>query len=600
MLFAIRHWLSAIRHSPSAMRHLRWQALIAILGMVLVGGLLAGQGQRVAVQEKPVKGGVYVEALIGAPRALNPLLDRANPVDRDIDRLLFSGLTGFDAAGRPVPDLAHWIVSEDQLTYTFILKPALKWHDGHPLTAEDVEFTVGLLRDPAYPGAADVGALWRSVKVQVVNAQTVAFTLPEPFAPFLDYTAVGLLPSHLLAGTSAASLPSLDFNLKPVGSGPFAFSRWRVEGEAVTGVVLTAFSDYAGVQPLLNEIQFTFYPDEASAFAAYQQDPEKILGLSRLGEAQAAEALKMPQLGLYTSVLPEYSLILLNLQSDELPFFKEKKVRQALLYGLNRQTIVSDIMHGQAVAADSPILPGSWAYNSNLPKYGYDPELAKSLLDSAGWVLPEGAVAGTESYVRQKGGVPLRFTLITPDDPAHTAVADAAKAAWTPLGVQVEVVAVDPATLHAQYLEPRPRVFQAVLVDLNFAGTPDPDPYPLWHQTQVESGQNYSGLDDRVISQLLEEARITTDINLRARNYRAFQSRFADQVPALLLYYPVYNYAVDTRVKGVQIGPLTEPSDRFNTLPAWYLVTSKVIVENPLQGTEQPGGGGQASPTAAP
>jgi peptide/nickel transport system substrate-binding protein len=572
------------------MRHLRWQALIAVLGMILVGGLLAGQGQRVAVEQKPERGGVYIEALVGSPRALNPLLDRANPVDRDIDRLIFSGLTRFDPAGQPAPDLAHWSLSADQTTYTFVLKPTLKWHDGQPLTAGDVAFTVSLLQDPAYPGPADVGQLWRSVKVQVVNPQTVTFTLPEPFAPFLDYTTVGLLPKHLLDGKTAADLPNLDFNLKPVGAGPFAFRRWLTEGDRVTGVALAAFADYAGQPPLLNEIQFNFYPDEAAAFAAYQRNPEKILGLSRLGEAQVVEALKMPQLGLYTSVLPEYSLIFLNLQSNELPFFKEKKVRQALLSGLNRQAIVGDILKGQAVVADSPVLPGSWAYNSNLPKVGYDPQTAASLLEAAGWVLPEGAVAGTESYVRQKGGLPLRFTLTTPNDPVHVAIAEAAKTTWAALGVQVEVMPVDPAALRSQYLEPRPRVFQALLVDLNFAGTPDPDPYPLWHQTQVESGQNYSGLDDRVISQLLEEARITSDINLRARNYRAFQARFADQVPALLLYYPVYNYAVDVRVNGVRIGPLTEPSDRFNTLAEWYLVTRSVIVENPLQGVEQPGG----------
>ncbi len=558
--------------------------------MILVVGLLAGQGQSVGHQDVPERGGVYIEALIGSPQALNPLLDRLNLVDRDIDRLIFSGLTRFDATGQPAPDLAHWIVSEDQLTYTFILKPTLKWHDGQPLTAEDVAFTVALLQDPAYPGPADVGRLWQSVKVQVVNPQTIAFTLPEPFAPFLDYTAIGLLPEHLLSGASASNLTHLDFNLKPIGSGPFAFSRWLTEGSRVAGVALTAFPAYAGPRPLLSEVQFKFYPDEASAFAAYQQNPDQVLGLGRLGEAQMAEALKMPQLGLYTSVLPEYTLIFLNLQNDELPFFKEKKVRQALLYGLNRQTIVSDILKGQAVVANSPVLPGSWAYNSNSPVVKYDPQTAASLLESAGWVLPEGTVAGTDGYIRQKNGVPLRFTLITPNDPVHVAVAKAAQATWAPLGVRADVTPVDPAALRSQYLEPRPRVFQAILVDLSLAGTPDPDPYPLWHQTQVESGQNYSGLDDRVISQFLEQARITTDINTRAALYRSFQSRFADQIPALLLYYPVYNYAVDTKVSGVRVGPLTDPSDRFNTLSEWYLITRRVSVE-------QPGGGTAATAT---
>jgi peptide/nickel transport system substrate-binding protein len=576
------------------MRHLRWQALIAVLGMALVVGLLVGQGRTVGFEDVPVPGvGRYTEALVGAPQALNPLLDRFNPVDRDIDRLIFSGLTRFDDTGQPIPDLASWYISADQLTYTFVLKPTVKWHDGQPLTAADVAFTVSLLQDPAYPGPADVGALWRSVTVKVVNAQIVEFTLPEPFAPFLDYTTVGLLPRHKLAGTPAASLADLEFNLAPVGSGPFAFTRWLVEGDQVTGILLTAFDDYAGPPPLLKEVQLNFYPDEAAAFAAYRQAPDKIQGVSRLGEAQMAEALKMPQLGLYTSVLPEYSLILLNLQSDELPFFKEKKVRQALLYGLNREALAADVLKGQALVANSPVLPGSWAYNSNLSVYDYDPQAALDLLTSAGWVIPEGAVAGTESYIRQKGGLPLRFTLTTPNDPVHVAAANAAKADWALLGVWVDVNPVDPAALRSEYLEPRPRVFHALLADLNFTGTPDPDPYPLWHQTQVESGQNYGGLDDRAISQYLEQARLTSDVNARAQLYRSFQARFADQVPALLLYYPVYNYAVDAKVSGVRVGPLTEPSDRFNTLAGWYLVTRRVIVE-------QAGGGGQFSPTATP
>jgi len=570
------------------MRHLRWQALIAVLGMALIGGLLWGQGEEVAVTSVPAEGGVYTEALIGSPRALNPLLDRANPVDRDIDRLIFSGLTRFDTLGRPAPDLANWFISDDQLTYTFILRPNLKWHDGQPLTADDVAFTIGLLRDPAYLGPADIGALWQAVNYEMVNAQTISFTLPEPFAPFLDYTTFGLLPRHKLAGVSAANLVNSDFNLNPIGSGPFRLAHWVIADERFTGVVLTVAADNYPQRPRLNQIQFNFYPDAAAAFAAYQNG--EVLGLSRLEETQMAEALKLPQLGLYTSLLPEYSLIFLNQRSEELPFFKEKKVRQALLYGLNRSAMVANIMRGQAVAADSPVAPGSWAYNAGLPLAKYDPGRASSLLDSVGWVFPAEAVAGTESFVRQKDGRPLKFTLVTPNDPAHVAAANSAKETWAAIGVQVEVSAVDPATIRGQYLEPR--AYQALLVDFNLAGTPDPDPYPLWHETQVESGQNYSGFSDRVTSELLEQARITTDLAQRARLYQRFQSRFADQVPALLLYYPVYNYAVDTKVNGVQTGPLTEPSDRFNNLAQWYIVTRRVIVENP-----QPG---EAAPTATP
>ncbi|MGH2521583.1 MAG: peptide ABC transporter substrate-binding protein [Anaerolineales bacterium] len=577
------------------MRHLRWQVLIALLGMVLVGGLLAGQGQGgspIVEIKEPAPGGRYIEALVGAPQRLNPLLDFANPVDRDIDRLVFAGLTRFDDSGLPAPGLATWSIAADQVTYTFILKPNLQWHDGQPLTTEDVAFTVSLLQDSNYPGPADVGRLWQSVRVEIISPQIVVFTLPEPFAPFLDYTAIGLLPQHLLGDVSAADLPEAGFNQNPVGSGPFKVERFTQTAGGANSLLLSAFPGYAGPQPNIAQVQFNFYPDAASALAAYQRG--EVLGVSRLEKGQMAEALKLPELGLHTSLLPEYSLIFLNLRDETLPFFKDKKVRQALLLGMNRQAMVQSILDGQAVVANSPVLPGSWAYNESLPVATYDPETAAGLLESAGWVLPADAVQGTETYVRQKDGVPINFTLAVPNDPVHVAIAQATQVTWARLGVRTEIAPVEPDTLRADYLEPR--AFQAILVDFSLAGTPDPDPYPLWHETQAESGQNYSGFSDRLTSELLEQARITTDITQRAQLYRSFQSRFADQAPALLLYYPVYNYGVDVNVNGVQIGPLTERSDRFNNFASWYIVTRRVIVENPSPEEQQSGPTPEATP----
>jgi peptide/nickel transport system substrate-binding protein len=563
------------------MRHLRWQALIALMGVILVGSILLRPTSGTPIFEvtQPAPGGTYTEALVGSPKWLNPLLIFANPVDADVSRLIFSGLTRFDSSGLPVPDLANWNISEDQTTYTFILKPNLTWQDGAPLTARDVAFTLKLMQDPLYPGPADVGRLWQAVTVNVVNTQTVTLTLPEPFAPFLDYTAVGILPEHLLSGTTAAQLPNLPFNLNPIGSGPFQVERWLETTSGVTALLLSRFGAYVGPVPKLDQVQFNFYPEADAAFDAYKN--EEVLGLDRLAEAQLAEALTLPNLGLYTALEPEYSLIFLNLQDEALPFFKDKKVRQALLFGLNRQAFINDILQGQAVVASSPILPTSWAYNAGLPTAAYDPKAAASLLDAAGWVFPSDALPGTETYVRQKEGVPISFTLTLAEAEPYLAIAEAARITWAELGIRMQIQAVPLARLRPDYLEPRPRVFDALLVDFNLSGTPDPDPYPLWHETQVESGQNYSGLSDRAISQYLEQARITTDVVVRAQLYRSFQARFADQVPALLLYYPVYNYAVDTRVNDVRLGLLTDPSDRFTTLTDWYLLTTSRIVEVP-------------------
>jgi len=555
------------------MRHLRWQALIALLGLALVGGLLAGQGGSTSnplTPDQPSPGGVYTEAIVGTPQRFNPLLDYFNLAERDVNRLVFSGLTRFDASGQPAPDLANWIITGD-ITYTFVLRAHAQWHDGTPVTTEDVAFTIGVLQDPAYPGPADIGRLWRAVQTRIINTQTIEIILPEPFAPFLDYTTFGLLPQHLLLGTAATDLAGADFNAHPIGTGPFKFESAERNGNALTAVTLSAFPNYFATQPLLSQVKFFFYPDVATAFAAYEQG--QVLGVSHLDAERVQLALNQPRLGLYTSVLPEYSLIFLNLKDDSLIFFKEKKVRQALLLGLNRPAMVANLLHGQAVVANAPVLPSSWAYNESLSTARYDPDTANVLLDSAGWVFPEGALVGTSNYVRQKGGTPFKFTLTVPDDPLHLALAEAAQTSWAALGIQVELAPVPATDLRSQYLEPR--TFQAMLVDFNFSRTPDPDPYPLWHETQAESGQNYSGFADRVMSEYLEQARITTDISTRARLYRNFQARFADQVPALLLYYPVYNYGVDTSIQAVQAGALTEPSDRLNGITQWFVQVGK-------------------------
>ena len=384
------------------MRHLRWQLVIAILGLLLIGGLLVGKSQHaVEVADVPAPGGAYTEALIGAAHAFNPLLDSSNPVDRDVDRLLFSGLTQFDAVGRPVPNLANWIISDDELSYTFVLRADARWHDGQPVTAADVAFTVGLLQDPGYPGPADVAKLWQSVTYKIENAQTISFTLPEPYAPFLDYTSFGLLPAHLLSGTSAAQLPNLPFNSAPVGTGPFSFVGLTGQAGDVTGVRLSAFEAYRGAKPLLNDVVFKFYPDETAALAAYKAGD--VLGISHIDADHLEQALELPNLGIYSSLMPQYSLIFLNLQNPDLPFFQDKRVRQALLRGLNRSGMISQFLNGQAVLASSPILPGSWAYDSNLPVAAYDPAGAGQLLDAAGWVIPNGDFAGQHRLCAQQG-----------------------------------------------------------------------------------------------------------------------------------------------------------------------------------------------------
>lgn len=560
------------------MHYIRTQAILALIGLAIVGGVLYTQAQRLNIIIVPAEGGTFSEAVVGLPGQLNPLFDRGHPVDRDLDRLIFSGLMKFDANGLPAADLAEsYAVSADGLTYTFVLRDNLRWHDGAPVTQDDVVFTISLMQAGDFPGPKDVADLWRKVVVSSPARNTVRFILPEPFAPFLDYTTVGLLPKHLLEGVSASQLLGHPFNRNPIGAGPMRLIRLDQQSGLVTDAWLEPNPDYASAQkPFLAQLHFHFFSTAEAAYDAYLAGD--VQALSTFTPDTFAQAAQNPQLEIFSSRLPEYTLIFLNQKNEGLNFFQEKKVRQALLAGLNRQTMVDTVLKGQAFVATGPILPGTWAYNDSLTPIAYDPAHAAELLNSAGWALPPEAVPGTPDYVRSKNERQLKFSLLVPPDGIHQAIALLAIKDWAALGMQA-TMEVLPANDIKTALENRS--FQAAMVDLNFSTTPDPDPYPFWHQTQIESGQNFSGFNSRDISEILEQARINPSYKDRAKFYRAFQNKFIDQTPALLLYYPIFNYAVDKKVGGVQLGPLVDRSDRFNNIADWYIVTRRVIENAP-------------------
>jgi peptide/nickel transport system substrate-binding protein len=176
---------------------------------------------------------------------------------------------------------------------------------------------------------------------------------------------------------------------------------------------------------------------------------------------------------------------------------------------------------------------------------------------------------------RAKEGISLAFTMLHPDDDLHTQIAQTIRDQWAGIGVSVDLQAVPYDTLASESLASR--AYQAALVDLNLSRTPDPDPYPFWHQAEATGGQNYSQWDDRAASEYLEQARVTADYTLRTRLYRNFQVVFAKELPALPLFVPVYSYGVDEQVQGVQVAALYDPSDRLTTFTKWYLLTRRAL-----------------------
>ncbi len=496
----------------------------------------------------------YVEALVGQPQFINPLLAEYNPVDRDLVALLFDGLTDVRGDGKLVPALAEgWRISQDARTYTFTLRSDVRWHDGQPFTAADVVFTVNLLRSPEFPGPPFLRTTWQQVGVQALDDYTVQMNLLEPLPTFLDSTTIGILPAHRYTNLTTRDLLSHPTNLDPLGTGQF-----RLETINQQLARLRPNPEYWGEIPQIPSLELRFYPTYQETLAAYEDG-------TVLGGAVPPQAISTVQnftdLSLYNAQQAGYTLIFLNLREEAgLPFATEATVRQAMWAGLDLQRLIDTALDGQGIIANSPILAWSWAYDADQPLSHHNITRAASLLDQAGWVDRNG-----DGRRDNSDGEPFAFTLVTSNHPTKILVANEVARQWGELGlvVTVEIVGPELGTLLRQ------RLFEAALVELSFFG--DPDPYPWWHLTQIEEGQNYAGWRNRQASALLETARQTADFGQRAALYRDFQQLFVAEVPSILLYNPVYSYGVHQRVEGVQLSPLTRPSDRFRNIADWYV-----------------------------
>lgn len=570
------------------MKKFRWQLLIILVTGLIVGILLIlqqmGGPEEVESTPSPITGGVYTEALVGEFMRLNPFLDIYNPPDHSVNRLIFSGLIQFDSRGIPQTDLAEsWGVSRDGTVYNFSLRTDVLWHDGEPFDSQDVLYTIGLLQSQHSLIPDDLRNFWSEVEVVTLSENQLQFLLPEPFAPFLDYLTFGILPEHILTGLGLEEMVDDPFNLAPVGTGPFRFQRLLVEDDEIVGVVLEAFEGYYLDRPYLDEFIFRYYPTSEDAWAAYEQG--EVEGIGDVHQTILDRVLSTPELAVYTAREPVLTMTYLNLGNPEVNFLQNPDFRRALLAAINRNVIIEQIYKGQAVPANGPIMPGTWAYYDNLEKVAYDPVEARRLFDSTGVTLDEEG----EIYLTD-AGLEVSLTLTHPNTQQHEALAELIKADWEALGI---AVTLDPKPYEEVLDALVSRAYEAALVEINLTRSPDPDPYPFWGQAQIQSGQNYAEWDNRSASEFLEQARMTVDLAERERLYRNFQVLFMQELPSLPLIYPVFTYAITNDINGVSLGPIFEPGDRFNNVHEWYILSGRDTsptdrLDDTLEATQEP------------
>jgi peptide/nickel transport system substrate-binding protein len=557
-----------------------------VAGLVLLFGLIVGGVAAPALTQSP--GGTpgpsnfagesrpYREGILGVAGSVNPLTAQTR-ADQDLVALVFSGLVALGPEGSLVPGLARdWEVDEAGKVWTFDLRPEARWHDDTPVTADDVAFTVGILQDPEYtgPGAAS----WRDVTVEAVDERTVRFVLTTPLGGFLQAATQPIVPAHLLADVPVEALDTHPFGRNPVGSGPFrlvtldadhAVLEPYVPGEGDPGTEAPgdplATSGLVPDRPLpyLVGIELLFFGDVSSLAAAYESGTlDAASGLpvaeaTRLGGAPGSRLLRYP-----TSIL---TAVVLNLRMTH-PEFRDSRVRLALLRGTDRAGILDEAFGGNAVTADVPISPASWAYD---PVSGeattYDRTAATAALAAADWKAEDG------SWFRPGSDDPVAFDLLSPDVATNqtTFLAAASVAGdWQRMGLDVRHVALPPAELVANRL--RTGAFAAAVIDVNVGL--DPDLYPLLASTQTTSqGLNLAGLQDPALDRLLEAARGPGDTGARKAAYDALEKVLAARQYLLPIAFRDEVVVVRDTVAGPVPRQISSPNDRFWDVLTWRL-----------------------------
>jgi peptide/nickel transport system substrate-binding protein len=533
--------------------------VLALVGMLAVTSVVAIATDRTDLPTDPAFGGTYVEGVAGVPQYLNPIIAATN-VDEDVSRLVFSGLTRFDRDGAIVADLASTFeVDPAGRTWTFTIRPDATWHDGAPVTADDVLYTVGLLQDNASSGP--FAEAFRGVTVAALAPSIVRFTLPDAYAPFAGSTTVPLLPAHLLGRVGFADLARQPFNAKPIGTGPFKVS--EVDTRQVTLVRSDDFyrTKPARSRPYLDKIVLRFYRDGTDALGALARG--EIDGTGGLSPQDAGRARSLKAVDLLSLPTNDFTALFLNVRSTK-AIFRDRAVRQAIAAAIDRGKVLQVAVDGRGSVADEFVPSTSWAFVRDVPRVTFSASDAGAQLNAADWTDHDG------DGIRDKGGVALKFSISTSDEPARIAAARQVAEDLRNVGMQVDVRASAFAELVDRVA--RQRDFDALLVGITVGN--DPDPYPFFHSSQMnDPGDNFAGYSTLAVDRLLEQARRTVDQGKRRELFAQVWNAIATDVPVVFLYYSDYLYAQSRGVHGFRIAPVNDPPQRFWNVEDWYVKT---------------------------
>ncbi len=532
--------------------------------IVLIVNLSTGWRTEIAAD-----GGTITEGVVGIPRFINPVL-AVTRADKDLSALIYDGLMVLGENGILVPNIAESVtVSEDGLTYNVIIRRDATFHDGTPVTALDVVFTISRITEPSL--TSPLRANFDGVTVEQVGDYELNFVLTEPYAPFIENLTFGILPEHVWKDVMNDEFPYSQRNSDPIGSGPYSIEKIVRNASGIPeSYILKPHKAYHRGAPKIGRFIFNFYANEDKLTTAFKEglidsvagiDPSHLFELGVQSDKHAV--LRIP--------LPRTFAVFIN--QTKSPALRDKGARTALSVAINRTELINTVLGGYGIPLNSPIPQGfGITPDASTTDASVDTvEQARAILNDTGWKL------NTESGVWEKDidktRTPLSVSIATVNNPLFEATAEFLRASWEKLGVTVSIKQFEQSDLTQAII--RPRDYETLLFGTQVGRSLDF--YSFWHSSQRnDPGLNVALYANITTDAALTEARTTQNVETRDAALKKFEQTIHIEQPAIFIYQPELLYVFPTRVIGATFKGVSESQERFAGVHNWYVETESI------------------------
>lgn len=542
--------------------------LVLLLIMSISGLILAAKARNVLLVVRPIPGGTWQEGIVGSPRFINPVLAVSN-TDKDLITLVHSGLLRRLPDGTYTGDIADsYTVDKSGLIYTFTLKDDAEFHDGTPVTTEDVIYTIERIKDPLEKSPRNVE--WQGVTAQAVDEKTITLTLKQPFNDFLDIATVGILPKHIYGKYSTDSFAQAKENISAIGAGPYKVTNVTTKKGIPKSITLEKAHRGEG-NGYIKKIIIKFYENESDAISAFSNGE-----VDHLGSVTAKQAKELERKGFFvtTASFPRLYGVFFNTKKNSV--LMQPRITEVIASSIEKNAIIDSVLDGFGHVVDAPI-PVDLADRINMP---YEPLDTKKILEKAGWKLGEDGIwqktlstVAPGSKKAETKTEKLAFVITTSDTPELRQGAEEIAANLKEHGILTTVESFDATTLEEKI---RTRNYEALYYGVQISR--ESQVYAFWHSSQREHpGLNISGYTNPKADTALQNLQTETVDSERVKIWKQFINEFYTDMPAVFVYSPSYVYIHRDPLKFQMMESIHIASDRFLGIRNWYIETEKVL-----------------------